>query len=308
MITRRQFQSGALGAGVALATTGALQAQPAPKKRMIVDAQVHMWLANTPERPWTPGAQAQLPEPMTIERLVPLMDGAGVDRVVIVPPTLEGIRHDYGQEAARRYPGRFATMGRVNFNDPGEAPRVMALRQQPGVLGVRMFFQPAQAKWLSDGTADWFWPVAEKAGTPVRLLSIGQTPLFAQIAERHPGLHLIIDHMGMTDAVLKDNSIGTRVAEVAALAKYPNVSVKLSSAPLFSAEGYPWRDMTPHIKRLFDLYGPRRSHWGSDLTNTFDKGPYRQRVTHFTEELSFLSEDDKDWVMGKSLLEVLRWT
>jgi hypothetical protein len=32
-----------------------------------------------------------------------------------------------------------------------------------------------------------------------------------------------------------------------------------------------------------------------------------QRITHFTEELPFLSERDKDWVMGKSILERLRW-
>jgi hypothetical protein len=38
--------------------------------------------------------------------VVPMIDAAGVDRVVIVPPTLEGDRVDYGQEAARRYPGR----------------------------------------------------------------------------------------------------------------------------------------------------------------------------------------------------------
>ena len=33
-----------------------------------------------------PGARPQLPEPFTIERALPLMDEAGVDRVVIVPP------------------------------------------------------------------------------------------------------------------------------------------------------------------------------------------------------------------------------
>jgi hypothetical protein len=34
---------------------------------------------------------------------------------------------------------------------------------------------------------------------------------------------------------------------------------------------------------------------------------YRQRVTHFTEELSFLSESDKDWVMGRAILARLKW-
>ena len=66
---------------------------------MIVDSQVHLWKAETPDWPWVPGRVAQLPEPFTIEKLVPLMDEAGVDRAVIVPPSWPGDRNDYGLEA-----------------------------------------------------------------------------------------------------------------------------------------------------------------------------------------------------------------
>jgi hypothetical protein len=44
------------------------------------------------------------------------------------------------------------------------------------------------------------------------------------------------------------------------------------------------------------------------VTNSYIKASYRQRVTHFTEELTFFTHDDLDWVMGKALLERLRWT
>lgn len=308
MLTRRTFNTLALGAGATLATPTLTEAQPMAAKRLIVDSQIHLWKANTPDRPWPNGAQAQLPEPMTIERVVPIMDEGLVDRVVVVPPSLEGTRFDYGQEAARRYPGRFATMGRVNLDDPNERQRVPKMLEQPAVVGARFFFQPAIAKWLTDGTADWFWPMAEKMRLPVMFLTIGQTPLFAAIAERHPQLPLIIDHLGVTIESVRDNSMATRVAEAAALAKYPNVSVKLSSVPLYSAEAYPWRDMDPHIKRLFEAFGPQRCHWGTDITNSLARATMKQRVTHFTEELKFLSETDKDWIMGKSILEKLRWS
>jgi L-fuconolactonase len=82
----------------------------------------------------------------------------------------------------------------------------------------------------------------------------------------------------------------------------------VSAAPLFSKEEYPWRDVTPSIHKLYDVYGPRRCHWGTDVTNSFAKASYKQRVIHFTEELPFLSEDDKDWIMGKAIVERLRWT
>jgi hypothetical protein len=52
----------------------------------------------------------------------------------------------------------------------------------------------------------------------------------------------------------------------------------------------------------------QRIYWVTDLTNTYAKGSYRQRISHFTEELSFLSESDKDWVMGRAIVQRLKWT
>jgi predicted TIM-barrel fold metal-dependent hydrolase len=273
---------------------------------MIVDAQVHLWKANTPDRPWYPGRTAQLPEPFTIEKLIPMMDEAGVDRAVIVPPGWEGDRNDYGLDIARRYPGRFAVMGRIALTEPKNAALLPKWRKQPGMVGIRVTFHRPPTASLTDGSADWFWPVAEKYNIPVMFYGAPMAQ-FAPIAERHPGLPMIADHFGMTGDIAKGGKIPEAIAATAALAKYPNVSVKLSSAPLYSSQAYPFHDMTPHIRRLFDAFGPRRCYWGTDLTNSFNKASYRQRVTHFTETLDFLSAQDKEWVMGRAILERLGW-
>jgi hypothetical protein len=34
----------------------------------------------------------------------------------------------------------------------------------------------------------------------------------------------------------------------------------------------------------------------------------KQRIAQFTQELPFLSESDKDWVMGRTILQRLNWT
>jgi predicted TIM-barrel fold metal-dependent hydrolase len=276
---------------------------------MIVDAQVHLWKAESPDWPWVPGLKPQLPEPFTIEKLVPLMDEAGVDRVVIVPPSWPGDRNDYALEAVRRYPGRFAVMGRIPLQNPGSAALLPKWKEQPGMLGCRVIFNNERTiPWLTDGTADWFWPAAEKAQLPVMFFAPGRLSLFAPIAERHPGLTLIIDHMGLNAAMGKEKTIPAAIDQAVALAKYPNVSIKMSASPGASLEPYPFRDMTEHLKRVFEAFGPQRSYWGTDLTNSFAKATYRQRITHFTEELPFLSESDKDWVMGRAILARLQWT
>jgi predicted TIM-barrel fold metal-dependent hydrolase len=278
-----------------------------PKRRLIVDSHVHMWKAASAERPWVPGIQPQLAEPFTIERVVPLMDEAGVDRVIIVPPALDGDRLDYAQEAVLRYPDRFAIMGCVSLSDPPAARRFPTWRQQRGVLGIRLNIRGDDAGLLNDGGAEWFWSAAQAAALPVMFLTTGQMHLFAPIAERHPQLFLIIDHMGVSSQAVKENAIAAAIDQTLALAKYPNVSVKLSSAPHHSAEPYPYRDLKDYIRRLFDAYGPRRCYWGTDITNSFAKASYHQRITHFTEELEFLSEEDKDWIMGRAIVERLAW-
>ena len=115
MMSRRQFGTSVIAAGVAMASQ---KATAQPSRRTIVDAQVHLWKAESEDWKWVPGMKPQMPEPFTIEKLVPLMDQAGVDRVVVVPP---GDRNDYALEAAKRYPNRFAVMGRIPLKNPQAA-------------------------------------------------------------------------------------------------------------------------------------------------------------------------------------------
>ena len=74
-----------------------------PARLAITDAQVHVWADPTPERPWPADGigQAHIPRPFSYYELLARMDEAGVDRVVIVPPSWEGYRNEYAMEAAK---------------------------------------------------------------------------------------------------------------------------------------------------------------------------------------------------------------
>ncbi len=276
----------------------------------IVDSQVHIWAENTPDRPWAPNMEnrAHLKEPLTAERLLGLMDEAGVDAAILVPPSLEGDRNDLSVAAAQAYPDRFAVMGRVDLTKPETASRLATWRDTPGLLGVRLTFHRDDTRpALTDGTADWFWPVAEKHDIPVMVHAPERLPVLAAIAERHPGLTLIVDHMGFARETRDDRTMAG-AERMAALAKWPNVSVKVSAMPCFSSAPWPFRNLDAPLKRVIDAFGPRRSFWGTDLTRILDTCTYRQAVTHFTERLDFLSRDDLDWIMGRGLCKALRWT
>src|SRR6202035_510466 len=131
--------------------------------------------------------------------------------------------------------------------------------------------------WLTDGTADWFWPAAEKAGVPVMFLVPGQLSMFARIAERHPQLTLIIDHMGMNSSsrTARITAIPAAIDQAIALAKFPNVSVKLSGAPGNCLTPSSFRDMAVHLQRLFDAAHPERYSYSTDISHSLAKARCR---------------------------------
>ena len=103
--------------------------------------------ASTPERPWPPNAVPQLPEPLGYDKLLPMMDEAGVERVVIVPPGWEGIRNDYATGGARATsrPSRLHGPG-LRLTDPRSATFLRHWKEQAGMLGIRVTFNRGEAR------------------------------------------------------------------------------------------------------------------------------------------------------------------
>ena len=272
---------------------------------LVVDAQVHIWGANTPERPWPPGreSQAQKPYPVTAGMILEGMDEAGVDRAVLVPPSWEGDRNDLACEAARLHPDRFAVMGRLAIERPESRDLIDAWKQQPGMLGIRLTFHGALRALLTEGNAGWFWPAAEKAGIPLMVFVPGSVPVIDAIAERHPGLRFVIDHLALGAG--KDDAAFAGLPDVLKLARLPNVAVKASALPVYSSEPYPFPGLHKYVRQVYDAFGPRRTFWGTDWTRL--PCTWREAISLFTEELPWLGDSDKDWIMGRAICEWLAW-
>lgn len=68
-------------------------------------------------------------------------------------------------------------------------------------------------------------------------------------------------------------------------------------------EGYPSVDMMP-LRYGIDALGPLRGYWGTDLTDPLGKDGYRRRSAHVAQQPDFLSQDDKNRVMGRRSVKV----
>jgi predicted TIM-barrel fold metal-dependent hydrolase len=266
----------------------------------IVDAQVHIWGSGPPTNP----SHRQVPT-FTKDELLRDMDVAGVDAALLHPPGWDPNGNQVAMDAAAQHPDRLAILGHFPLDRPESRDLVDTWKQRPGMLGLRFaLLQPHQQSWWTDGTMDWLWPAAERAGLPVALLAGEHLDTVARVAERQPGLKLIIDHLGRTGRP-KDAEAFANLPELLALARFPNVAVKATGAPSYSSEPYPYRNIHPYLRQLYDAFGPERLFWGTDITRM--PCSWRQCVTLFTEELPWLSEADKQLIMGDALCAWIDW-
>ncbi len=264
----------------------------------IIDAQIHLWTKGTVVAP-------HRTTPYLLDEAMRDMAAGGVHGAILHPPSWDADSHAQAMEAATLHPDRFAILGRIPLDDPSQRGLIETWKNQPGMLGLRYtFLQPHMKTWPTDGTMDWLWPAAERQGLPIAILAGDFLPLMGTIAERHPGLRLVIDHFGIARGH-KDDAAFANLPQLLALAKHPNVAVKVTGGPQYVTDGYPFKSLQPRYHAIYDAFGPRRMFWGTDITRM--PCSWKECVTAFSEHQPWLPEADKPWIMGRGIAAWLGW-
>jgi L-fuconolactonase len=285
----------------------------------IIDAQLHCWLADRPGRPWLADYREatkrralnvllQTGVPMPPETLLVEMAAAGVDGGVLTPQGVYGADSAFELEVARTYPRKFAVIGWVDPLAPDLAEAV-ARDARLGMLGIRLLRMDAER--LDRGDFDAALEAAAANELAVALtLPHPIPPGLERVFERYRGTEFLIDHLGVGHAppaygIAPDDPF-ERLPAVLALARHPNVSVKLTGAPALSHEPYPFRDIWPAVRALVAAFGAERVLWGSDITRTGSLATYVEH-TRYLRELPDLGDEQLAQLYGRALRRVLRW-
>ncbi len=267
----------------------------------IVDPHVHVW-KNDPRFPW-PAELSNPPERDALpETLLQLMQADGVERTVIVHVIYYRWDCRYTTAVVREHPDKFAGVCRIN---PESATPVADLDHwvAAGLAGVRL--SPAAGpggEWINDQkqmdaictrAAELKVPLCVLCGTE-RLPDVER--LVARHAER---LDVCIDHMA--DCPIDQPAESQKLL---ALARYPRVFVKLSHLWSLSRQEYPYRDTHEQVRRLYDVFGPRRLMWGTDWPGVDEFCGYGRALSQYRDEIRFFNDDDRRWILGGTALRL----
>jgi predicted TIM-barrel fold metal-dependent hydrolase len=271
---------------------------------MIIDTHVHVWALDDQHRP-APGAKVNAPvEADPVEWLIPDMEQYGVDRCVLVQSSAFGWDNTYMVECLERYPGLFKAIGLV---DPLSAGNAADLRDWMGrgLSGFRFhpLYYPDEPSWVDSPAHDELWNAAAATGAILQfhLWPRHAVPL-ARMIERHPGVRVIVDHLGKPDVTESDPYPSFQ--PVLDLAAFPLVWVKIGDYQIASQQPFPWADTIPFVAMLKEAFGPRRMIWGTGYAGGARLVPLEQALRYVREELTCLTRDDVDTILGSTPREL----
>ena len=144
------------------------------------------------------------------------------------------------------------------------------------------------------------WKRCEELKVPMTVLApISRMPEVAELMEPHPDLTVVIDHMADCPVDQPEE-----LEKLIALERYPNLFVKISHTWSLSKQPYPWLDAQEHVKRLYHAFGPRRLMWATDWPIVEITSTYTRALSVVRDEMKFLNNDDRAWMMSKTIERV----
>lgn len=268
----------------------------------VVNAAEHAWVLNDPRFPITKELSScprgtPPDRDYSGEHLLSEMRLYGIDRTVISHVCYYGRNNDYVVHCVKNWPDRFAGIGllvghRLHSPDDSENPaRLERLVKEGGLVGLRLppFYDP-DVVWVNDPVCYPLWKKAEELGCVFNMwMRPVHIPQVADMAERFPGVNVVIDHLAMIDITAPDSD---GFGPLLDLERLPNVTIR-TSLHNPSRQETPYRDVWPFLERIYDRFGPKRMLFA----NFFEYLIMKEIIPFFTGE-------DKEWILGRTAMGI----
>ncbi|MEX0655736.1 MAG: amidohydrolase family protein [Phycisphaeraceae bacterium] len=264
-----------------------------------VDAHQHFLDPTRYAYPWIDADMTPLHQPHLPEDLAVALSKAGVRQTVTVQARQTLEETQWLLALADAHPWIAGVVGWVDLTDPALDAVLDGFADRPRLVGIRhVTHDEPDPDWLMRDDVCRGLGVLERRGYTFDLLlrpmHLRHVPA---LAERFPGLPMVIDHLAKP-AIASGRLDGWR-EDFAAAARYPNVFCKLSGM-ITEADPKRWTaaDLAPYVAEAVAAFGFERLMFGSDWPVCRLAGAYEQVVTALREALGPISSHEQAQLFG----------
>lgn len=269
-----------------------------------IDSHQHFWRYNARDHAWITPAMSRLQRDFLPDDLTPHLSAAGFDGTVLVQvqQTLDETR--WLLQLAEEHPVIRGVVGWVDLCSPQVAADLDDISQHPALVGVRHIVQAEPEGFLRRDDFQRGVAHLERFGLIYDVLIVER-----QLAEaiafvaRFPAQHFVLDHLAKPR--IRDGAIDEWRRHLAALARMPNVTCKLSGL-VTEADWASWtRDqLRPYLETAIECFGPDRLMIGSDWPVCTLAARYEDVMAIVVDTVADWSADEQDKVLGGTAMRV----
>lgn len=247
------------------------------------------------------------------------MAHAGVDRAVLQNAHLYGKLDEYFAEAIRTHPDKFIGLTQVEESEADKAEEIARFERAVRHLGLRGLYFANRAYYkcgyrfsFDDPRFEGLWDAVERLGIPVfwELSPVPSgsgasiVPEIARLlrwADRHRDIPCVYTH-----GLAPDLLAGELEEPVAALLSSEQFLIEVLYPISWGRNhDYPYPELHPAIRTLYQLAGAKRLAWGSDMPNLLRNCTYRQGLDYLRDALEgMVKAHEADAILGGNVVDL----
>jgi predicted TIM-barrel fold metal-dependent hydrolase len=276
------------------------------------------WQGETYYRSFLPPSLQEMVSPPGF--ILQSMARAGVDCAILQNARLYGRLNEQFADAVRDYPGKFIGLADVveaSADTPEESARLTHAVHDLGLSGVyyanRGLIADRYRRMFDDPAFDPYWQTVRDLGIPVfwELAGVPRPSTETYLSEidrlnrwadRYPDIPAILTH-GLAPNYL-DGNLETPIAD---FFKHDQLMIEILYPIHWGRDhAYPYPELRPVLQRLYDLAGPDRLVWGSDMPNVERNCTHAQSLDYLAKDLQGIATaTELDGILGGNVLRLM---
>lgn len=271
-----------------------------------VDAHQHFWNLESGLYAWPTRAEPAIHRTFTPDDLAPEVHAAGIDATVVVQATDSLADTDAMIAAAGEHAWVAGVVGWLPLAD--RAASEEALETRAGRLcGVRhLIHWDADPEWLTRRQVQAGLALLAEHGLPFDVVAVfpRHLPLVPAVADAHPDLVLIVDHLAKPP--FRGDGWESWVEAMRRAAARSNVFAKVSGLDTAAGPGWTVDEIRPAWDLALDAFGPDRLLFGSDWPVCRLVSTYREVVAAARALVAELTTSEQDRILGGNAIRLYR--
>jgi L-fuconolactonase len=276
---------------------------------MRIDAHQHFWDITKLDYPWMPPGDSVLRRNYLPADLAPILQQHNFDGSVVVQANVVIEETWWLLDLATHNDLIRGVVAWVDLTDPKVGHTLDRCQRHPKFKGIRhIVHDEPDLHWLlRPDVLRGLHELARRDLPYDLLLRPPHLPLIPELADKAPGLRMVIDHIAKP--LIASRQLEPWAVDMERVARIPGIHCKLSGMITEADhQNLTSQALRPYVQHVLQLFGPDRLMFGSDWPVCLLAGSWKKVLAAFTQACGPVPQVEREKMLGGTAMKFYNLT